>query len=222
MFAGLCFILFVNLGLWQLTRADEKRELLAEREMLATQPPVPVSDLAGDVADGLRIRLNGQFGDETWLLDNRVLDGAVGFEVLQVFRDVTKREFVVNRGFVPAGRTREELPVIPEVPANVSIVGKLKAFTPGVLIGEAPVMPWEGEPVVVQQADTLELSESSGRHFFRHIVLLDENQPGALPRYWPDTVMLPAQHHGYAVQWFAMAIAVIVVWGFFTWRKTNE
>ena len=49
--------------------------------------------------------MQGAFDEKViLLLDNKTLDGAVGFEVLQLFRDKTGLNFLVNRGFVPAGR----------------------------------------------------------------------------------------------------------------------
>jgi surfeit locus 1 family protein len=51
---------------------------------------------------------------------------------------------------------------------------------------------------------------------------LDETTPSALPRYWPVTSMSPEKHRGYAVQWFLMAIAVIIAFGYFTFRSDPD
>jgi cytochrome oxidase assembly protein ShyY1 len=45
------------------------------------------------------------------------------------------------------------------------------------------------------------------------IILLGSSEAtGFQDRNWQPTVMLPAQHRAYAVQWFALALAMIIMW----------
>jgi cytochrome oxidase assembly protein ShyY1 len=61
-------------------------------------------------------------------------------------------------------------------------------------------------------------------------VRIDSGQPGALEVDWQVINVSPAKHHGYAVQWFAMALALAVIfgfrssnlWEFLTWRKRTQ
>ena len=51
-----------------------------------------------------------------------------------------------------------------------------------------------------------------GRPLFPYSVRLDAGQPGALRVDWEPINTQPEKHTGYAVQWFAMAIALVLFW----------
>jgi cytochrome oxidase assembly protein ShyY1 len=42
-------------------------------------------------------------------------------------------------------------------------------------------------------------------------VRIDEGNLGVEQRYWPVVNMAPSKHRAYAVQWFAMAAAVLII-----------
>lgn len=219
LFALVFFIVFINLGLWQLSRETEKRELLAERAERLTQPPITAAMLesSGDL-NGIRARLTGNFDDRFWLLDNRVLEGVVGFEVLHLFEDESAGYFLVNRGFVKMGRTRADMPEVPVLSGPVSILGAVyQPAADNLLLSDDPVEV--GDVPILQAANPSQIGSMLGVNMYPFVIRLDEQSPGALPRYWPETVMTPEQHRGYAIQWFTMALAVLVVWVFFSWRK---
>ena len=51
----------------------------------------------------------------------------------------------------------------------------------------------------------------SQREAFPYLVRLDENTPGVLTRPWPIPKLKASKSQSYAVQWFAMALAVVLV-----------
>ena len=225
LFSVLCLGVFTYLGFWQLQRAEEKELLIAERAALKTRAPVSAVTLTDrQLAPGQAIRFTGTWDASiTLLLDNRVLQGKVGFEVHQVFRDNSGQSFIVNRGFVPMGRTRDDLPDIPDVAQeNISITGEIYQTEGQPLVLAEEARPDSGFPAIVQQVDTTLWREYAGANLFPQVIRLREGEPGALPRHWPDTVMQPVQHRGYSAQWFTMALAVLLVWLFFSFRKENE
>ncbi len=225
---------FVMLGLWQLSREDEKREYLALLKGRLNQPPIPAHELPedGDI-NGLPVAIRGKFDEQmTLLLDNRVLKGRVGFEVHQLFRDESGIALLVNRGFVQMGRTRANLPPVPPV---VYLPGKAPRLLGRVyqpdgdpwLMRETPAVqggfPANAQHIdIVQHIDIAQLQVQTGLDIYPLTVRLEENQPGALPRHWPATVMSPARHRGYAIQWFALAATVVAAWLFFSFRKEEQ
>ncbi len=222
LFALICLVTFINLGLWQLSREDEKRGFLAQQAERINQPAIAANDLKqeGELY-GLPVVLTGRFDEQAvFLLDNRVLNGKVGFEVQHVFHDISDRSFLVNRGFVQMGRTRQDpvdIPVVAE--QQVSIKGYIYqrdnsnvAMQNG-NIAESPF------PVIVQHTDIVQFGKRTETMLYPHVIRLLEGEVGALPRYWPDTTMLPEKHRGYAIQWFTMAFAVTLAWLFFSFRK---
>lgn len=224
LFCAVFLVAFVNLGFWQLNREVEKRGIIKERDELRDSTPRSSLELVEELADlkklqGIPVRLEGSFDKELVLLqDNRILAGQVGFEVLQVFHD-KHGSFIVNRGFLPMGRTRDELPDVPSVPENIVVTGQL--HLPGDVMVLKEYDPGYTYPAVIQSLD-FDWLIRGGIDVFPAVVRLGESQPGALPRHWPDVVMQPEQHRGYAVQWFAMAVAISLAWFFFSFRKEDK
>jgi cytochrome oxidase assembly protein ShyY1 len=218
-------ILFVYLGIWQLDREDEKLALMQAVESRVNQIPLSTGALLalGEQVDGLPVRINGHYTQRQPLLkDNVVLAGRVGFEVLALFIDEsTNRTFLVNRGFVPMGKTRDIPPLIPPTPfdrltltAHIYVSTAVdRQYAAGELI--------DGQQIV-QSADPRVLQASLGSPVYPYLLRLDESTPTALPRYWPVTSMSPEKHRGYAVQWFLMAIAVVIAFSYFTFKSESD
>lgn len=204
-------VLFLNLGVWQLERATEKQQMLASAEVQATEPGVEFA--AGvEIKSGEPLRATGRFlAAPTLLLDNRVLNGRVGYEVLQVFAVDDAPDLLVNRGFVPGTKTRTNRPDIPPYYAGNQEIRGLAYLTEMTVPTDNLLA---GDPYLVQVAKPRLLAETLGLELFPFILRLDESHPDALPRYWPITTMSPQRHMGYAVTWFVMAIAIVIA--FFT------
>ena len=77
--------LLVALGCWQLSRAAEKRVLLAAAEARREAAPIPAAQLERLANPAyVRVRLQGRLDAEhTLLLDNRTRDGAAGVHAQQ-------------------------------------------------------------------------------------------------------------------------------------------
>ena len=115
------FLSFINLGFWQLDRKDEKLALLLKMAELSDRPGISPSAITSATQSGTPVAMHGAFDEKViLLLDNKTLTG-VGFEVLQLFRDKTGLNFLVNRGFVPAGRTRSSSIEIPGLDKAVEV-----------------------------------------------------------------------------------------------------
>jgi surfeit locus 1 family protein len=215
-FSTVCLLVFLRLGFWQLDRAEEKETMIVEQQTLRTSESLPAARLSDDTRNGTPVHLQGSYDlDRVFLLDNRILKGVVGYEVLMLFRDISLSEpLLVNLGFVPMGRTRSDLPEIPS-PGNSSTAD-------GYVYHQAdqrPMLPAAGWPKVVQAVDADEISNIAKETIYPHLIRLSEDDPNALPRNWPLTVIQPEKHLGYAVQWFLMATAIVIAYGFFTLRR---
>lgn len=189
------------------------------------QAPVAALELESfDQVLGLPLGLSGHYREDvTLLLDNVVLEGRVGFEVHQLFSDLSGRQFLVNRGFAAMGRTRQD-------PVDIPPTGTEDLQIVGVIYERegAPLSPVDSDdvfrafPAIVQQIDIAALEKKLSIELYPHVIRLGVDQPTALPRFWPDSVMPPEKHLGYAIQWFTMAIAVVIAWLFFSYRREED
>jgi surfeit locus 1 family protein len=142
LFSGLFLPLLLGLGVWQLQRAEFKQQQQVQWDQQTSELAWPQLVEQGLDA-GRPVLLNGSYGDTTWLLDNRTRDGMAGYEVLTVFYPLQGPALVVNRGWVIAPRTREQLPEIPATQERVEISGRLADFPqPPVLAAVQPGSGW--------------------------------------------------------------------------------
>ena len=222
LFSLIFTVLFTALGFWQLERADEKRLLRVQEMAMLSRAPEEGSSLGQtEGRNGLPVVLDGSFDPHlVLLLDNKVLKGVVGFEVLQRFREsATGMSFLVNRGFVAMGRSRSDLPVVPLVETGqVRVKGRVyrPMGTPFVL--ERETVAFSKTPVIVQTAPVAQLAAHLETGLYAHVIRLEAGQTGALPRFWPVSTITADKHQAYAIQWFAMAVAVAALWFYFSFR----
>ena len=218
--------LLVALGFWQLQRASEKAELSAAWEARQQQAPVPVIGLWDAPAGELAYRsvsMRGHFLDkEYFLLDNRILGGRFGYEVLGIMQlDTGDGLVLVNRGWIAGDPARLELPRVPSISGEVAVAGTVYV-APGApyLLAEQQLQP--GWPKLLQaiEMDKLAaaLAELEAGPVFPYPVRLAQGQPGALEVDWQVVNVSPEKHRAYAVQWFTMAAVLFV---FYLLRSSN-
>ncbi|MDG2072844.1 MAG: SURF1 family protein [Pseudomonadales bacterium] len=204
--------IFVYLGFWQLSRYEEKLVLIADQQALATSPWQAPDD---EMVTGTPIQLHGHYDPESlFLLDNRILKGVVGFEVLNVFfEESTAKRVLINRGFVPMGRDREDKPKIPALVESKFLYGHVYHPSAPFLAGHPQATA--GPIVQTQQPQVLVANQLA----YPWVVRLRESDLNALPRNWPVTTILPEKHRAYAIQWFLMAAAIAIAYSCFCIRR---
>ncbi|MFT7685992.1 MAG: surfeit locus 1 family protein [Candidatus Azotimanducaceae bacterium] len=222
-FSVFFILVFSKLSVWQFDRAKEKTLSIARDEINRDLPGIGL-DLLPEVVkdrDGVAVRLNGRFNpSNVFFLDNIVLNGKVGYEVLIPFIDNTGVAVLVNRGFIPLGKTRADVPPVPKM--NIleqSIRGHLYISR-----SQGPAdnfISGESSPYIVQTYDPARLAPVLKRELLGQILRIAEGEADALPRYWPVVVMLPEKHIGYAFTWLLMAGAVLIAFGAFTYQTNT-
>jgi len=219
--------LTVSLGNWQLRRADEKQALQAAWDRAERTAPVSVTgaDIAAVTGQlPLRLQMRGRFlsEHEVWL-DNRQMDGQTGLMLIAPLRLADGPVVLVNRGFArrdPRDRTR--LPEVARPAEEVTVEGLAVAQTARVLqIGEnAPA--GEGRPAVWQNLDFEAFERASGLAVARWVVQQTGGPDDGLLRNWPRLAAGVDKHHGYALQWFALAALIAALTLFFGLRALRR
>lgn len=219
---GLCLavLLFFGitllLGRWQLQRAAQKEALQAAMDAQTLAPALDNATLLQSTDSVALVHrtahLRGQWvPGATVFLDNRQMDGKVGFFVVSALQlEGSSRVVAVERGWAPRNfLQREALPPVQTPLGWVEIQGRIAlppsqlyapgAASDGVIRQNLDMAAWSAQwqlsllPVTLQQTGTA----SEG-----------------LLRDWPAVNLGVGKHYGYAAQWFAMAalIAGLTLW----------
>lgn len=214
-FFVLFFPLMIGLGFWQLDREAQKQQMLEQQTRQQQQEPAPMDRIdwqAGDALSFLPVTARGSYHNErSFLLDNRLRDSRVGYEVLTPLQ-TGEGTLLVNRGWIPLGESRQQLPDIPEVRGEQSVTGHLHVPEGRTLVlGDQADPLGDRWPRRIQRVDLPRLGELSGQELLPYVLRLDAGAPGALVTDWSAEPIRPETHRGYAVQWFAMAAALLIL-----------
>lgn len=205
----------LSLGSWQLQRADEKEALLLDFQQRQALPPVAITDL-DEYLNYRPVTAKGQFDSARyWLLDNRIVDGRFGYEVVGLFSLKNGRKLLVNRGWIQGDPGRQQLPLPPVPAAEIELQGQLylgkeKPFS----LGEQVVTEWPR----LQQWLNPEALHAEFPALLPTVLQLNQQSPAALKIKRIVVNVSPEKHIGYAVQWFGMALVLAII---FLCRNSN-
>jgi surfeit locus 1 family protein len=208
-----------RLGMWQLDRAEQKRQWQAALDSRSALPVLDGEALARSAGDAAaqhhrRIRLRGRWLEQhTVYLDNRQMHGRPGFYVVTPLELGAGDAVLVQRGWMPrdpADRTRLQPP--PAAPGEVTVFGRV-APPPGRLLelGEA------AGGTIRQNLDIAAYARETGRPL-RPLSIVQLEGPEApadgLQRAWPVPTADIGRHRGYALTWFSLCALIVAsfVW----------
>lgn len=213
----LAISIFMAAGFWQVQRAHYKDELKDRAEALMHEPPIEISAarLEAAVVEFHPVHANGTWlPDKTIFLDNKVLDGVVGYHVITPLRIAGgNTALLVNRGWVPAPPLRSELPRVFTPGGPVDIAGVARAPTNRFLELSGNVR--EGQQQRIWQNLTIGRFGSWSGLELQPVVVYQQNESAdGLKRVptAPEASGLGAdRHRGYALTWFGLAAVTLVL-----------
>lgn len=207
--------LLVSLGRWQLRRADEKRALFDS--FAAGADATQIIDLrTPPLRRYQHVAADGHYDQTRQVLIDNMMDGEhAGYFVITPFALAGGGWVLVNRGWVPLGRSRAQRPAIPVPDDSRRVHGRADNMpSPGIQMGtKAPLAP--PYPVVAafpSRPEIARLLRESAFTAAADLVLLDPGEPDGYVRHWSAPGFPPLRHIGYAVQWFAMALTVAILY----------
>lgn len=204
-------IVFIQLGNWQLSRADEKDARQLQLDNLAKQPIVKLPVTAIELEDFLyrEIEVHGEYvSDQTIYLDNRTHKGVAGYHIITPVRMAdSDMHVLINRGWVATGINRQILPNIPEVKGQIKVTGTVVPPTQRALELSDQIVTgavWSTlyidryqeqtglalQPILIQQQDVIE---------------------DGLIREWVRLDSGSSKNLGYAFQWYSFAVLAVII-----------
>ena len=218
------FLLLLGLGSWQVERLFWKEALIAERQAAVTAPPMALP-ASLDAARGLqyrRVSATGSFlADRELYLGATDDDGHLGYHIIEPLRLSSGDTLLVDRGFVPADRKLPESRAAGEPQGEVTITGLLRlapAQKPHWFIpdnsAERNYWIWVDIPAMAAAAKL-------DRVLPFYVDADATPNPGGLPQGGQTRLDLPNNHLQYALTWYALAVALAVIYIIFIRRRAR-
>ncbi|HJU15350.1 MAG TPA: SURF1 family protein [Stellaceae bacterium] len=215
-FALPVLVLLLALGVWQVQRLHWKEGLIAERQAATSAAPVPVPASLDRPRSDMEFR--HVFARGVFLNDKEIYvyaaprAGEIGFDVLTPLVQKDGQIVFVNRGFVPVGLRDPEKRAAGEIAGPVRVAGLLR-------------LPPAGKPNWFVPAndprhnrwfwiDLANMAAADGLSRVAPFYVDADATPN--PGGWPEggltRVHLPNNHLQYALTWFSLAVALLVIY----------
>ena len=234
LFPSLAYIIFMLLllwlGYWQLDRAEQKTQLFSAFASGDTEAMRLEDALEKAQARYQRVKIRGRFvQDKQYLIDNMVHKGQVGLHVLTPFNTEAGKLILVNRGWISLASKHGPLTDLENLldysTATQSLSGRLdKMLRPGLLLDTE--IPDSVYPKTVQFPTFEQLSADLKQPIVQWQVLLDDQPANSTVkgyvRDWSPHEMGPERHLGYALQWFALALTLTIIFLVLSFRPISE
>ena len=218
-------VVFVLLGEWQWHRHEAKllrRDVVTVNYDTAPVPlrsvlPRPDSPLPPD-RQWMPVRASGRYqAGRSLLVRNRPLDEQTGYEQLVPLRLADGSVLVVDRGWLPAGRTGAAPDAVPPIPSGpVTVLVRLR---PG-----EPASDRQAPSGQVQRIDLAAVARLSGEPVQpAYGVLAEETPPpGTAPTPLPRPDVDLGPHLSYTMQWWGFALAAYLIWAALLVREAQR
>jgi len=218
-------VVLLGLGSWQIERLFWKLELIAQRQAAVAAAPVTVPSTL-EQARGMEFR--HVFDEGTFLHDKEIFLGAtseagqMGYQVLTPLQEPEGRIIFVNRGFIPSELKDPATRASGQIQGKVRIQGLLRLPPAGKPVWFLPenrpdlnYWLWVDLPAMAA-ADKLD-----GVAPFYIDADVTPN-PGGWPKGGITRLELRNDHLQYAITWFSLAVALIVIYFLYHHRNTGS
>jgi len=215
-------LLLLGLGSWQIERLSWKRELIAQRQAAVAAAPA-AAPRSAEEARGMEFHHVTDEG--VFLHDKEIFLGATseagrnGYQVLTPLREPGGRIVFVNRGFIPAELKDPAKRAIGQIDSTVRVEGLLRL--PPV---EKPAWFLPDNRPDLNYWFWVDLSAMAAADRLDKVApfYIDAGatpNPGGWPRGGITRLELRNDHLQYAITWFSLAVALIVI--YFLYHRRN-
>lgn len=215
-------IIFLELGKWQLSRADERSMQHEQLEKYAMQPAVTLPGSLVKLADYQyrEVEIRGEYlAEYTIFLDNKTYQGRAGYHVITPLKISNSSVLVpINRGWVTTGNDRSILPSIDTDRKEITVTGT-------VVSPDIRALELSGKTVAGPVWDNFNLEryqDITGMKMQPVMILQKDTIEDGLIRVWHKPDSGASKNIGYAVQWFSLAITTIVIFIVLNVKRTNS
>lgn len=202
------FPILVYLGFWQIHRGEFKNQIQKIFYQRSLSTPIYLNqdkhiDLEKNYFPGI---MQGQFDNQhTFLLENKIYLHKIGYEILTPFILKDSQEVIlVNRGWIPQGIDRKQIPKIPPLDKELIIHGLIifpkKTFS----FKQKDIKRW---PKRILSINPNFLKKNNFQPF---ILIITTKQDYSFTPLWQPISLSASRHYAYAFQWFSLSLTLFI------------
>jgi len=223
-------VILVSLGFWQVRRLEWKEGLIATIQSRIAEKPKTLDDVVGQWSDSgdvdyQPIRLSGTFDHSREQHYLATYKGEAGWYLYTPLEIADGRIVIVNRGFVP-----DRLKDVSSRPwkPGTGVVGMTGLARNPLFAKPGWVVPdndpaknvwyWKDFPAM---ADAMGIDHAALVPFFVDVSTVD-GDTGSGPIPGVTRIDLPNNHLQYVFTWFGLALALVVIAGYYTMRARGN
>lgn len=223
-----CIPIFIKLGLWQYSKAEQKQALQSLYDTYDHAIPVDLPTLIASPDDWRykRVRITGTYQPKYQiLLDNQIEKERVGYHVITPLHIKNSDVYVlVNRGWVPAEPNHSDLPLIATPESEQTVIGQV--WVPGSKFYslEKPEQRVNTDWQPVWQNMDMKRYQASVPLKVQPVVvrMSPDSDAAGFARNWPRPDERITTHIGYAYQWFGFSVAAVIIYFVVSFKKMNN
>lgn len=216
-------LLLLGLGAWQVQRLGWKERLVAERAAALAAAAVPAPQ---GLVEARRLEFHHVFVDGVFLHANEIfLDassgpGSIGYDVLTPLEEKDGRIVFVDRGYIPRRLRDPKTRAKGLVAGTVRVVGLLRLPPKGPPNWFMPDNRPQANEWFWIDLERMAAVDGLARVAPFYIDADATPNPGGWPKGGVALPQLPNHHLQYAVTWFSLAVALIVIYVLYHRRRT--
>ena len=200
----------ISLGFWQLDRAQEKKEIIANYDELLTSEPIYLN-AKSTYKNWQPVTTMGRFKDTVIFEDNAILNGRAGFKIYHLFENGDGSYVFVHRGFVERNMIKNNLPQIDIPKGKQSLKGSVLIKQDNSFVQDIE----ESDARIVQEFNIERLINKfpilKDRYLHPFLLNLDIRDKNKFLAIEKPVNMKASKHIGYAIQWFGLCLALIIL-----------
>ena len=210
----------ISLGLWQIERANEKKVIISNYDKLLVSTPIALKK-EQPLENWQPIETVGAYQDLVIYEDNAINSGKAGFKVYHLFQNGDGTFIFVHRGFIERNLIKNNLPRIdtPVGKKNIKCTTLFKQNNTFVKNIE------ESDIRIIQEFNTSVLIERfpilKDRYLHPFLFNLDVRDADKFQPIEKPVNMTATKHIGYAIQWFGLCAALIIL-TIYAYRRKGE
>ena len=219
-FAILFVPITISLGLWQIERANEKKVIIANYDKLLVSTPIALQK-EQPLENWQPIETVGAYQDLVIYEDNAINSGKAGFKIYHLFQNGDGTFIFVHRGFIERNLIKNNLPRIDTPVGKKNIKGTTLFKQNNTFVKNIE----ESDIRIIQEFNTSVLIERfpilKDRYLHPFLFNLDVRDADKFQPIEKPVNMTATKHIGYAIQWFGLCAALIIL-TIYAYRRKGE